>query len=226
MLTISLRAGERLVDQRAARAPRCPRRSSGRRGRRRPRSARRRPGPPGSSAARRRRRSWAGGPCGRRPARRRRPGPPRRCRRRRRARGSRRPRRCPCVAAASRSTRRARVGEEVLLEQQVLGRVAGERELGEEHELGAAGAGARELLDDRGARCRRCRRRSGSAGPARSACGPQYAECRRAQPAAGAALRARGLRLRAGGSAPAAAAGRRSRCSSWWAISSRSGIAS
>ena len=42
--------------------------------------------------------------------------------------------------------RRARVGEEVLLEQQVLGRVAGDAELGEERELRAGLARARELL--------------------------------------------------------------------------------
>ena len=40
-------------------------------------------------------------------------------------------------AAASRSQRRARVGEEVLLEQEVLGRIAGQRELGEADELRA-----------------------------------------------------------------------------------------
>ena len=46
--------------------------------------------------------------------------------------------------------RRARVGQEVLLEQQVLGRVAGDRQLGEERELRAGLARARELLADLG----------------------------------------------------------------------------
>ena len=56
--------------------------------------------------------------------------------------------------------RGARVGQEVLLEQQVLGRVAGDRQLGEEHELragvarlGDAGEDARlvagDVADDR-----------------------------------------------------------------------------
>ena len=45
--------------------------------------------------------------------------------------------------------RRARVAQEVLLEQQVLWRVAGQRKLGEEHELGAGLAGAVGQLDDR-----------------------------------------------------------------------------
>ncbi len=44
--------------------------------------------------------------------------------------------------------RLARRLEEVLLEQQVLRRVAGDRELGEEHELGALVAGARDPLAD------------------------------------------------------------------------------
>ena len=46
--------------------------------------------------------------------------------------------------------RGARVGEEVLLEQQVLGRVAGDRQLGEERELRAGLACARELLANLG----------------------------------------------------------------------------
>ena len=99
----------------------------------------------GSSAARRRRRSWAGRPCGRSPA--------------TLAVGEHgggvvdvlgalgeaderddavasRPRGARAPARASR--------EEVLLEQQVLGRVAGERELGEHDELRAGVAGARD----------------------------------------------------------------------------------
>ncbi len=46
--------------------------------------------------------------------------------------------------------RRPRVGQEVLLEQQVLGRVAGDRQLGEERELRAGLARARELLANLG----------------------------------------------------------------------------
>ena len=101
---------------------------------------------PGSSAARRRRRSSAGAPCGRSPAPRRRRARRARCRRPRRARGSRRARRCPSRAARERGRARPRASaQEVLLEQQVLGRVAGERQLGEQHELGARLARARSM---------------------------------------------------------------------------------
>jgi hypothetical protein len=46
--------------------------------------------------------------------------------------------------------RGACVGEEVLLEQQVLGRVAGDHELGEQRELRPGLAGAREVRSDQG----------------------------------------------------------------------------
>ena len=44
--------------------------------------------------------------------------------------------------------RRARVGEEVLLQQQVLGRVAGDRQLGEEDHLGSRAARAAQAVAD------------------------------------------------------------------------------
>ena len=123
---------------------------------------RRRPGPTGSSAARRTRRSWAGTPCGRSPAPRRRRAPRRSCRRPTSRSGK------PTIATMSRRsprpagrTRRAGVAQEVLLEQQVLGRIAGDRQLGEHDELRAGLARARERVDGLAPRCRRCRRRSG-----------------------------------------------------------------
>ena len=57
---------------------------------------------------------------------------------------------------APRSAARRRA-EEVGLQQQVLGRVAGERELGEHHELRALVACAADEVRDHARRCRRCR---------------------------------------------------------------------
>ena len=120
-------------------APRCPRTRSGRRARavdrrcRSPRRLRR----TRSSAARRTRRSWAGGPCGRSHGSRRRPARPRSCKRPLPARGSRRPRPCRASRPRARCSAAAASREEVLAQQQILGRVAGERELGKQHQVGA-----------------------------------------------------------------------------------------
>ncbi len=87
-----------------------------------------------SSAARRRRRSWAGASCGRRRRGGRRRGPRRRCARRRARSGKPTIATSPCVCAREALDRRARVAQEVLLVEQVLGRIAGDRELAEEHQ--------------------------------------------------------------------------------------------
>ena len=73
---------------------------------------------------------------------------------------------------ASELPQRARgVREEVLLEQQVLGRVAGQRELGKQHELGARLARRADARANRARRCRRCRRRWRSSDRGRGARG-------------------------------------------------------
>ena len=56
----------------------------------------------------------------------------------------------PSASRASSATRLGGGLEEVLLEQQVLGRVAGQRQLGEEHQLGAGVARRGDLLGDLG----------------------------------------------------------------------------
>ena len=168
---------------------------------------RRRRGRPGSSAARRTRRSWAGGPCGRSRA----PAPSREhgggvvdvlg------ALGEADDRDDPVAPRAASSLQRARrVGEEVLAQQQVLGRVAGERELGEQHELGAGRARPRDAR----ARSRsalpamsptvafiwqRARRTSARAGAAPGASAPVGRSVRCS--AAALLVRRRGLRWRA-----------------------------
>ena len=155
MLTHELRAGEREVGRRRARLPDvlADRRADDdvAEAEQQQVVARRR-----SSGSRRRRRSSAGSACGRPRGSRRRRGRSRRCRGRRRG-GERRPgRRCPFVAAASSSTERRAARTNAGPQQQILGRVAGHRELGEEHEVGAgaraprrAGRGSRSRLPSR-----------------------------------------------------------------------------
>ena len=107
-----------------------------------------------SSAARRRRRSWAAGSCGRRPARRRRRARRASCgrggSRRRRSTGSAKPTRAvmPSTPPAQLLDRAPVGGDEVGLQVEVLGRVAGDAELGEDHQLGALRAGAADPLGD------------------------------------------------------------------------------
>ena len=75
-------------------------------------------------------------PCGRSRGSRRRRARRRSCRRPRRARESRRRRSCRASRLPARQ-RRGGVAEEVLAQQQILGRIAGERQLGKQHQLGA-----------------------------------------------------------------------------------------
>ena len=123
------RAGQRLVGGRRPRLPDVLADGQADRQRRPARSARRRRRP-GSSAARRRRRSWGGTPCGRSPATR----PPASTAHGvvdivGRAPGSRRAPPIPSVCSAIRSNAARASAQEVLLEQQVLGRVAGDGQL-------------------------------------------------------------------------------------------------
>ena len=92
----------------------------------------------------------------------RRPAPRTRCRRRRRAPGSRRARRRRAPSRAIRSSAARASREEVLLEQQVLGRVAGHAPARGTAPAARRRRSARAMpRDDLAPRCRRCRRRSG-----------------------------------------------------------------
>ena len=179
-------ARRHLVVLRESPDARCPRRRSGRRACRRSRSGPA-PCPARSSGARRRPRSWADRTCGRSRA----------PRRRRERRASCRPGegtgrsagRSPRAPEAGRSMRsgkptRATIAldlrgegverltdgvQEVAAQQEVLGRVAGEAELRQQHQLRAAVAGAVDRLRDQARRCPRCRPRWGRSGPAPAA---------------------------------------------------------
>ena len=93
--------------------------------------------PARSSDARRRRRSWEAGPSGRRRRRGRPQAPRRSCRWRRHAGESRPAPRFPRPPSAISSTALPAACEEVRLQPQVLGRVAGDRLLGEHDQLRA-----------------------------------------------------------------------------------------
>ncbi len=185
------------VDDQAARRPpprrspgtpgaRCPRRRSGRSARRRPRSepARCRAR---SSGARRRRRSWADRTCGRCPGPRRRRGPRASCRPGEgagRSAGSKcssssgerstrsgKPTRAtmPSTSAAIASSPSPHGGEEVTAQEQVLGRIAGDAELGQHARAARRDRGRARSTPRSGARCPRRRRRWGRSGRARGA---------------------------------------------------------
>ena len=214
MLTISFAPAARLLGGGRARAPRCPRRPSPRCGARRPRS----PRPPSRpevallvehavvgqmhlavdrAHARRRAR-------------------PRRCRRRSRALGEADDRDQPLAPAApARRAPRARPRGSAP-QQQILGRIAGERELGEQHELARPRRARRASPRGCAGRCRRCRRPSrssgrapgalslggraaASGGPARAALAPESSAGTDAAPSAhgrpGRAARFAGVRL-------------------------------
>ena len=77
--------------------------------------------------------------------------------------------------------RRADVGEEVLAQQQVLGRIAGERELGEQHQIRARLLRPRRARRESARRCRRCRRPWRSSDRGRGACQPARSASGRAR---------------------------------------------
>ena len=156
-----------------------------------------------SSGARRRRRSWADRTCGRSRRPRRRPARPASCRpgegegrsagRSPRARRltapcapeSRPARRSPPPPRRVRRAPRRTASRKSRAQDEVLRRVAGETELGQQHELRAARPGPDRSTPRSGASCPRCRPRSGRSGRAPGADGStrpctQYGFIRRA----------------------------------------------